>query len=67
MTKQFERDGFNSPYESERARMLAEQMAVTFDPRIDQLVALFKALDERGKTTTLAMLAVAVKLHPKGE
>ena len=31
-----------------------------------QLLALFDKLDERGKITTLAMLAVAVKLHPKG-
>ena len=35
------------------------------EPRIAQLVALFDQLDERGKISTLAMLAVAVKLHPK--
>lgn len=40
--------------------------AVVSDPRSAQLLALFSLLDERGKTTTLAMLAVAVKLHPKG-
>jgi len=30
-----------------------------------QLLALFDKLDARGQKTTLAMLAVAVKLHPK--
>lgn len=29
------------------------------------LLALFDKLDARGQRTTLAMLAVAVKLHPK--
>ena len=35
------------------------------DARTAQMVALFKQLDDRGQQTTLAMLAVAVKLHPK--
>lgn len=35
------------------------------DPRLAQLVTLFKQLDSRGQDTTLAMLATAVKLHPK--
>lgn len=35
------------------------------DARGAQLLALFEALDERGKLTTLALLATAVKLHPK--
>lgn len=30
-----------------------------------QLLAMFRGLDARGQKTTLAMLAVAVKLHPK--
>jgi hypothetical protein len=30
-----------------------------------QLLALFDQLDSRGQKTTLAMLAVAVKLHPR--
>ena len=30
-----------------------------------QLLALFDQLDSRGQRTTLAMLAVAVKLHPR--
>jgi len=33
------------------------------DPRGAQAMALFMQLDERGKKTALAMLAVAVKLH----
>ena len=33
------------------------------DPRGAQAMALFLQLDERGKRTALAMLAVAVKLH----
>lgn len=33
------------------------------DPRGAQAMALFMQLDERGKRTALAMLAVAVKLH----
>lgn len=35
------------------------------DPKLAQLVALFRQLDDRGQLTTLAMLATAVKLHPK--
>jgi len=30
------------------------------------LLAMFDQLDARGQKTTLAMLAVAVKLHPRG-
>lgn len=29
------------------------------------LTSLFKQLDERGQVTTLALLATAVKLHPR--
>lgn len=46
------------------ARHVAGQAAMQ-NPSIVQLVALFNQLDERGQKTTLAMLAVAVKLHPK--
>ena len=35
------------------------------DARGAQLLALFEALDERGKLTTLALLATAAKLHPR--
>jgi hypothetical protein len=30
-----------------------------------QLIVLFDKLDERGQLTTLALIAVAAKLHPK--
>lgn len=30
-----------------------------------KLLAMFRELDARGQKTTMAMLAVAVKLHPK--
>lgn len=48
----------------------AERLPITMvvkchDERGAQLLALFEALDERGKLTTLALLATAVKLHPK--
>lgn len=33
--------------------------------RIDRLLAMFSNLDERGQVTTLALLATAVKLHPR--
>lgn len=35
------------------------------DARIAQLVALFGKLDDRGQANTLALLATAVKLHPR--
>lgn len=45
------------------ARDAAEKSAPAIE---SQLLALFRALDDRGQKTTLAMLVVAVKLHPRG-
>lgn len=54
----------------QKAQQLNQALPVTMiapcsDARGAQLLALFNALDERGKLTTLALLATAVKLHPK--
>lgn len=54
----------------QKAQQLKQEIPVTMivpclDARSAQLLALFNALDERGKITTLALLATAVKLHPK--
>jgi sulfur relay (sulfurtransferase) complex TusBCD TusD component (DsrE family) len=54
----------------QKAQQLKQTMPVTMivpcsDARGAQLLALFEALDERGKLTTLALLATAVKLHPR--
>lgn len=51
------------PDSGAEARHVAGQYVMD-DPRGAQALALFNQLDERGKTTSLAMLAVAVKLHP---
>ena len=70
--EQFQHDGFNHPSEQERAAMRQfdthapiQANNLPSDPRLGQLLMLFNQLDDRGKTTMLAMLAVAVKLHPK--
>lgn len=62
--QQFEHGGYISPHESVQARHAVGQVAMV-NEHIPHLVALFNQLDERGQKTTLAMLAVAVKLHPK--
>ena len=54
----------------QKAQQLKQTMPATMivpcpDALGAQLLALFNALDERGKLTTLALLATAVKLHPK--
>ena len=51
---------FNPPLAASRHRL-------THAEAVDraQLLALFDQLDARGQKTTLAMLAVAVKLHPR--
>lgn len=46
-------------------RGMADQPSQQDCARKAQLVALFDQLDERGQVTTLALLATAVKLHPK--
>lgn len=37
------------------------------EARRAELLAYFDALDERGKVTTLALIATAAKLHPKAD
>lgn len=67
---QFEHDGMNSAAEQRRAEIRAFDTHAPLGnqaPKTEeaQLLALFRMLDVRGQKTTLAMLAVAVKLHPK--
>lgn len=62
--QQFEHYGLNSKHEATQARHAVGQVAMV-NEHIPHLVALFNQLDERGQRTMLAMLAVAVKLHPK--
>lgn len=58
---------YDGTYEGElgQAAQARKEVRVATNEHIPHLVALFNQLDERGQRTTLAMLAVAVKLHPK--
>ena len=48
---------------NQQFQIAAQSSKDAVDPRGAQAMALFMQLDERGKRTALAMLAVAVKLH----
>lgn len=48
---------------NQQFQIAAQSSKDAIDPRGAQAMALFMQLDERGKKTALAMLAVAVKLH----
>lgn len=58
--------GYNSPQLPQTQNQTASHR-LTLSEAQDRamLLALFDKLDARGQRTTLAMLAVAVKLHPK--
>ena len=53
---------------AQTAKLNPERHRLTHAEAVDRaaLLAMFDQLDSRGQKTTLAMLAVAVKLHPRG-